>query len=281
MKRLSCCHGLIIVQRVENDEHRSIATRTDQDHVHAYALKERSITYRDPPAHMLLQGEGQTGIVSVPLGPGLAIFDQVRGQNARNDMLKGRGRMLPSKRASLNSNLSRSIAGRRRSISQQPQSHNPGVGISVPARVGGTMTRGPTGGIGKSMQPDQLQWLQSIRRGDADRRSESRSGTGTDSSRPGSRIESLSRSRGTSASRTRAREGSGSAAALRIGRGVSRKGRNGQGQGGSGSRDWKEYEEEGHWTLQDESVFHSLGMNQSYTDIHLQDQASTDYPGPI
>jgi hypothetical protein len=153
------------------------------------------------------------GVVSIPLGPSMAIFDQVRVPRPRMERVGG-----PSKRHSLASTSTRSSA---QHIRQLPAGASAMVsGISTSSR--GAMSRGHTMTVSKSVQLDQLQWIKSIKR--EERKDGSRSGT---ESGPSSRVGSRSRN----ASREQY-------------------GRKGREKSGSGSRDHRE--EEGSHTLQDE-----------------------------
>lgn len=183
------------------------------DHPPATSATVKTVSYRDPPTSSALHDS--SGVVSIPLGPSMAIFDQVRIPRLRTEHAGG-----PSKRHSLASTSTKSSA-QQIHIRQPPSSASGAVsGMSSSSR--GAMSRGHTMTLSKSVQLDQLQWIKSIKR--EERKDGSRSGT---ESGPNSRVGSRSRN----ASREQY-------------------GRKGREKSGSGSRDNRE--EDGSQTWQDE-----------------------------
>lgn len=160
-------------------------TAEDHSMIETKSRVDVTVSYRKPPANA-----NAVPTVSIPLGQ-MAIFDQVRA------MIPGRASVAPStttSRASA-SGMRTPAAGfakQRPSLRPLPttaQSHIGSitaqhvVSASMPARRGGTMTRGAR----SSTRMDQLQWLSSIKR---EPREGSNSGTESGNT---SRIHSRSR----------------------------------------------------------------------------------------
>jgi hypothetical protein len=101
----------------------------------------KTVSYRNPPPASLLHDS--SGVVSIPLGPSMAIFDQVRVPRPRREHIGGL-----SKRHSL---ALTSIKASSQHTRQPPP------GASVSSR--GAMSRGHTMTMSRSVQIDQLQWL--------------------------------------------------------------------------------------------------------------------------
>jgi hypothetical protein len=137
----------------------------------------KTVSYRNPPEATL--AGSTSGMVSIPLGPNMAIMDQVRVPRTHSALFG----VVP-KRPSHVAISKHPLTPRRK----DPHSSTAMTMSSVPARHGGTMTRGPSTATGKSLQLDQFQWLKSITR--EDKREGSRSGT---ESGPNSRMASRSR----------------------------------------------------------------------------------------
>jgi hypothetical protein len=174
--------------------------------------RQKTHSYRDPPAGQITMPAGS---MSIPLGPHLAIFEQVRAAPAPSE------RRLPA-RALLGSGPPASALGHTSARGKgrgPPQA--PALPAAAPAAVSttparGGMTRG-AGARGRGAQLDQLQWMRSVR---PRARDGSASASASGDSAPGSRIGS--RSRGVSAAtsvsdRERERERARSDSAQRAG----------------------------------------------------------------